>query len=132
MEPVPSSEGFSDTQRYDIDRAIRAAETASRFEFSVYVGPCEGEPRAYAERLHGTLVAPDRSVLFMVDPQRQLIEVVTGAVVRRDLHDDRVKLAVVAMQAAFSQGDLVDGIERGLAQLADAARAPETLHTKEP
>ncbi|WP_310964244.1 DUF5130 family protein [Nocardioides terrisoli] len=126
---MPRSEGFSASQRYDIDRAIRAAETASRFEFSVYVGSCEGEPRAYAERLHTSLGTPQRSVLIMIDPQRRVLEVVTGSVVRRDLDDDHVKLAVVAMQSALSVGDLVGAIERGLAQLSDAARAPETLHT---
>ncbi|MBW8752341.1 MAG: DUF5130 domain-containing protein, partial [Propionibacteriales bacterium] len=55
-------------------------------------------------------------------------EIVTGSVVRRDLTDDAVRLAAVAMESAFTQGDLVGGIKRGLAQLADAARKPATLH----
>lgn len=125
---MPSSE-FSASQRYEIDRAIRSAETASRFEFSVFVGHAEGEPRAYAESLHAALKTPSRSVLVMVDPQRRSLQVVTGDVVARDLSDDAVRLAVVAMQSAFAEGDLVDGLKRGLAQLADAARAPQTLHT---
>jgi hypothetical protein len=58
-----------------------------------------------------------------------LLEIVTGSVVRRDLTDDAVKLAAVAMESAFAEGDLVGGIRRGLAQLADAARKPATLHT---
>lgn len=126
--PVASTDGFSAGQRSQVDRAIRAAETASRYEFSVYVGASEGEPRAFAEGLHGALKTPARSVLVMVDPQRRVLEVVTGEVVRRDLHDDSVRLAVVAMQSAFAEGDLVDGITRGLAQLADAARQPRSLH----
>ena len=39
-----------------------------------------------------------------------------------------VRLAGIAMQSAFAQGDLVGGIKRGLAQLAEAARKPQTLH----
>jgi hypothetical protein len=125
---VPSGEGFSSDQRYEIDRAIRAAETACRYEFSVYVGAADGEAGPFAQRLHAALVAPARSVLIMVDPAARLLEVVTGSVVRRDLPDESVRLAAVAMQSAFSEGDLVGGIKRGLAQLADAARKPATLH----
>jgi hypothetical protein len=125
---VPSGEGFSSDQRYEIDRAIRAAETACRYEFSVYVGAAEGEAGPFARRLHAALVAPARSVLIMVDPAARLLEIVTGSVVRRDLPDEQVRLAAVAMQSAFSEGDLVGGIKRGLAQLADAARKPATLH----
>ena len=125
---MASGEGFSSDQRYEIDRAIRAAETVSRYEFSVYVGAAEGEAGPFARRVHASLVAPARSVLIMVDPAARLLEIVTGAVVRRDLPDDAVKLAAVAMESAFAEGDLVGGIKRGLAQLADAARQPATLH----
>jgi hypothetical protein len=125
---VASGEGFSSDQRYEIDRAIRAAETVCRYEFSVFVGAAEGEAGPFAQRLHASLVAPARSVLIMVDPAARLLEIVTGSVVRRDLTDDAVRLAAVAMESAFTQGDLVGGIKRGLAQLADAARKPATLH----
>ncbi len=125
---MPSGEGFSSDQRFEIDRAIRAAETACRYEFSVYVGAADGEAGPFAQRLHAALVAPARSVLIMVDPAARLLEVVTGSVVRRDLPDESVRLAAVAMQSAFSEGDLVGGIKRGLAQLAEAARKPATLH----
>ncbi|MBW8752502.1 MAG: DUF5130 family protein [Propionibacteriales bacterium] len=125
---MASGEGFSSDQRYEIDRAIRAAETVCRYEFSVFVGAAEGEAGPFAQRLHASLVAPARSVLIMVDPAARLLEIVTGSVVRRDLTDDAVRLAAVAMESAFTQGDLVGGIKRGLAQLADAARKPATLH----
>ncbi len=125
---MASGEGFSSDQRFEIDRAIRAAETVCRYEFSVYVGAAEGEAGPFARRLHASLVAPERSVLIMVDPAARLLEVVTGTIVRRDLPDDAVRLAAVAMESAFAQGDLLGGIKRGLAQLADTARKPATLH----
>ena len=128
MAPVASGDGFSADQRFEIDRAIRAAETVCRYEFSVYVGAAEGEAGPFAERLHASLIAPARSVLIMVDPAARLLEVVTGSVARRDLPDEIVRLAVVAMESAFSAGDLVGGIKRGLSQLAEAARKPATLH----
>lgn len=114
---------FSDGDRYAIDKAIRAAEQSSRYEFSVFVGQAHGDARRFAQRLHGAAVAPDRSVLVMVDPGARLIEVVTGDVVRRTLTDAEVDLAIVQMQSAFAEEDLVGGLTRGIAQLADHARA---------
>ena len=125
---MASGDGFSADQRYEIDRAIRAAETVSRYEFSVFVGAAESDPGAFAQRLHASLIAPARSVLILVDPAARVLEIVTGSVVRRVLPDDAVRLAAVAMESAFAAGDLVGGIIRGVSQLADAARQPATLH----
>lgn len=132
MGPVAAGDGFSPEQRHDIDRAIRAAETVCRFEFSVYVGAAEGEPHSFARRLHAALVTPDRSVLVMVDPDAHDLEIVTGSAVRRVLPDESVRLAVATMQSTFEAGDLAGGIKRGVALLADAARQPEMLHTDQP
>ena len=125
---MASGEVFSSAQRAEIDRAIRAAETSSRFEFSVYLGHADGESRPFAQRLHASLASPDRSVLILVDPGARRLEVVTGAVVRRSLSDDAVRLAVAGMESSFAGGDLVGGIKHGVAQLAEAARKPATLH----
>ncbi len=119
---------FTATQRVSLDQAIRAAEQVCRFEFSVFVGAAEGEPRAFAERLHAALSAPARSVLIMVDPAARVLEVVTGAEVRRVLSDREVALAVIEMQTEFAGGDLVRGLRRGITMLAMGARAPRTLH----
>ena len=118
-------------QRYEIDKAIRAAEQSSRYEFSVFVGRAEGESRPYAERLHASLVVPDRSILLMVDPGARVLEVVTGAEARRTLNDAAVGLVVLAMQDEFAAGDLVGGLRRGIAMLAERARAPQMLHAEE-
>jgi uncharacterized membrane protein YgcG len=122
---------FSAAQRYEIDRAIRAAEQSSRYEFSVFVGNAGAEPRDYARRLHGSLVVPDRSILVLVDPQARVIEVITGTEVRRTLSDSAVGLAVLQMQSAFAAGDLLGGLKRGINMLAEHARAPQTLHAQE-
>lgn len=125
---MPNSEGFSSAQRLEIDTAVRAAETDSRFEFSVYVGGTEGEPRAQAESLHSAMAAPAQSVLIMIDPVRRVLQIVTGEQVRRSLSDDAARLAVVTMQSALAEGDIVGAIKRGLSLLAESARAPRTLH----
>ena len=129
MAPVAAGD-FTPAERHEIDRTIRAAEQASRFEFSVFVGRAQGSSREFAQRLHAASVAPARSVLVMVDPAARTIEVVTGAEVRRHLSDREVELAVLEMQSAFAEGDLVGGLKRGVGQLADHARPPVTLHNR--
>ena len=128
---MAAGDPFSAAERAALDAAIRKAEQLSRSEFSVFVGKAEGDARAFATRLHNSLVAPARSVLIMVDPSARAIEVVTGAHVRRTLSDSEVELAVIAMQTAFTEGDLVGGLRRGIALLADHARSPQTLHAQE-
>ena len=123
-----AGDAFSASERHDIDKAIRDAETVSRYEFSVFVGAAEQESRPFAERLHATLTAPERSVLVMVDPAARILEIVTGTEVRRALDDAEVRLAAVSMQSAFADGDLVGGITRGVMMLAEHARKPRTLH----
>ena len=125
---MAGGDAFSPGQRHEIDKAIRDAETLSRIEFSVYVGRADGESRPFAERLHAGLVAPNRSVLVLVDPAAKLLEIVTGADAARVLNDAEVRLAALTMQSAFASGDLVGGITRGVQQLAEHARRPELRH----
>ena len=129
MAQVPAGEPLSEADKLALDRAIRLAEQSCRFEFSVYVGPVEGDDtRAWATRLHNRLVAPPRSVLVLVDPRRRITEVVTGGDVRRHLTDAEVELAVLAMSSEFGAGNLLAGLQRGIAMLADHARPQNTLH----
>lgn len=119
---------LSAAERFSLDDTIRKAEQLSRVEFSVFVGNATGEPRAFATRLHNTLVAPAVSILIMVDPTTRSLEIVTGGQVRRTLLDKEVELAALHMRTAFTEGDLVGGLKRGIQLLADHARPPQTLH----
>ncbi len=115
--------------RAELDKAIRAAEQSCRFEFSVFIGAAEGEHRAYARRLHASLVAPTHSVLVMIDPAARAIDIVTGTEVRRHLTDREVELSILAMQTDFAADDFVGGLKRGIAMLAEHARPQNTLHS---
>jgi uncharacterized membrane protein YgcG len=119
---------LSSRESAEIDRSIRAAEALCRFEFSVFIGTAEGDTRAYAQRLHASLVAPARSLLLLVDPTVRAIEVVTGTEVRRHLTDREVELAVLQLQSDFVAGDFVGGLTRGIAMLAEHAKPQHTLH----
>lgn len=123
---------FNSGERFQIDEAIRQAELVSRFEFSVFVGRVDGEPRAFATRLHNSLVAPSRSILIMLDPAARALEIVTGGTVRRNITDREVELVSLQMQSLFASGDLVGGLRRGIQMLAEHAAAPETLHVDQP
>lgn len=121
---------LSAVERRVLDEAIRKAEQTSRYEFSVFVGRAEGEPRAFAIRLHQALVAPDRSILVLVDPVARVLEIVTGADARRTLADSETELIALSMQNSFAAGDLVGGLKHGVQMLAEHARAPQMLHAE--
>lgn len=120
---------FNAAERFEIEEAIREAEQASRFEFSLFVGRSGADSRAFATQLHNKLVAPSHSVLIMVDPAARALEIVTGGTVRRSLSDQEVDLAALQMQSAFAQGDLVGGLRRGIQMLGEHAAQPPSLHT---
>lgn len=127
---MPAGDPFSSAEHAALDATIRRAEQLCRMEFSIFVGNAEGEPRDFATSLHNTLVAPPRSILVMVDPTRRVLEIVTGAYVRRTLTDREVELAALHMQQDFAAGDLAGGLRRGIEMLAEHARPPRTLHAK--
>lgn len=127
---MPAGDPFSSAEHAALDATIRRAEQLCRMEFSIFVGNAEGEPRDFATSLHNTLVAPSRSILVMVDPTRRVLEIVTGAYVRRTLTDCEVELAALHMQQDFAAGDLAGGLRRGIEMLAEHARPPRTLHAK--
>ena len=126
---MPAGDPFSSAEHAALDATIRRAEQLCRMEFSIFVGNAEGEPRDFATSLHNTLVAPSRSILVMVDPTRRVLEIVTGAYVRRTLTDREVELAALHMQQDFAAGDLAGGLRRGIEMLAEHARPPRTLHS---
>lgn len=119
--PVAAGDTLNAAQRAELEETIRAAEHASRVEFSVFVGASGSDPHSFATRLHNSLVAPARSILIMVDPRARLLEIVTGGWVRRSLDDQQAQEVAERMQADFATGDLLGGLRRGIEQLAERA-----------
>lgn len=125
---MPAGDAFSNTDRYEIDQAVKHAEKASGLHFSVYVGTADSELRPFSERLHSQLPDPAHTVLVVVNPAARLLEIVTGEVAKRTLSDEECQLAALAMTSAFSGGDLTGGIVAGVHQLGEHAYRPATLH----
>lgn len=112
---------FTTRQLLRLDRALRVADTSTGLTFSVYVGELEEPVRGHAEKLHGQLSDPARSVLLAISPNQRQLEIITGAETRRRIQDRDAKLAALSMAAAFAGGDLTGGIIIGLDQLATHA-----------
>jgi hypothetical protein len=112
---------FTTRQLLRLDQALRVADSSTGLTFSVYVGELEEPVRGHAEKLHGQLADPGRSVLIAVSPNQRQLEIVTGAEARKRVPDRDAKLAALSMAAAFTGGDLTSGIIIGLDQLASHA-----------
>ncbi|MGC4807050.1 DUF5130 family protein [Micromonospora sp. DT233] len=112
---------FSTRQLLRIDEALRLADRGTGLVFSVYVGGLDEPIRAHAQRLHGQLADPDRSVLIAVSPNQRQLEIITGRHARKRIPDTYAKLAALSMVATFGGGDLAGGIVIGLDQLASHA-----------
>ncbi|MCM0620402.1 DUF5130 family protein [Nocardioides bruguierae] len=122
---------FSSSKRADLEGAIRAAETLSRVEFSVFVGDTPEDTAAYARRLHGGLAAPARSVLIMIDGNRRALEIVAGSYVRRTLTDAELEIATIQLSTDLAAGDVHGGLKRCIGLLAEHARPQRVLHADE-
>ncbi|BCB81979.1 DUF5130 family protein [Phytohabitans flavus] len=112
---------FNTRQLLRLDEALRVADRSTGLTFSVYIGDLDEPVRGHAEKLHGQLADPDRSVLVAVSPNQRVLEIVTGSVARKRLLDREAKLAALSMVASFGGGDLAGGIISGLDQLATHA-----------
>jgi hypothetical protein len=116
---------FSTRQLLRLDEALRTADKVTGLTFSVYVGQLDEPVRGTAEKLHGQLADPARSVMVAVSPNQRVLEVVTGSDARKRIPDRDAKLAALSMVAAFGGGDLAGGLISGLDQLATRAGRPD-------
>jgi hypothetical protein len=112
---------FTTRQLLRLDEALRVADSSTGLTFSIYVGDLDEPMRGHAEKLHGELVDPARSVLIAVSPNQRSLEIVTGSQARRRLPDRTSKLAALSMTASFGGGDLAGGLVSGLSQLVEHA-----------
>lgn len=118
----PTSQPFTTVQLELLDDVIREAERFTGLRFSVYVGDLGGDPHATAESLLSGLgpEAPS-AVLLAVSPGQRVVEVVIGAEATRRVTDRAARLAVLAVVAACSDGDVAGALVNGVRVLADQA-----------
>lgn len=115
---------FTTRQLLRLDEALRLADQTTGLRFSIYCGDLDEPTREAAEKMHGELVDPARTVLLAASPSQRVLEIVTGEQARRRLQDRDCKLAAFSMAAAFSGGDLAGGFISGLSMLVNLAGKP--------
>jgi uncharacterized membrane protein YgcG len=127
-EPHAPSLPFTPNQLASLDEALTLASRETGLDFSVYLGPLEGDTRAAAEALHASIgPRASHAVLIAVSPGQRVVEIVTGEEAHRRIPDRGAKLAVMSMVASFKEGDLAGGLVGGLRMLTDqAGSAPRT------
>jgi hypothetical protein len=106
-------------QRFAIDLAIRFAERRTRMEFSVYIGSARGAPRTTAQALHSALVAPAKSVLFMIDPELRLVEMVSGRDATRFICDGCAEAIIERASPEFSGRGIAAGVVHVVRAMAE-------------
>jgi uncharacterized membrane protein YgcG len=129
---VPGGEPFSSRQSRQIEDAVTQAAETTGLRFAVYIGPAEGDVRAYAQRVNAAL-GPDADlgVVVVVDPGARRVEIVTGRGARLRVDDRAAGLASLSMATSFAGGDLAGGIANGVRMLAQSASRPRVLHEHE-
>jgi hypothetical protein len=110
---------FTPRQLLVLDEALRYADRLTGCTFSIYVGELDDPVRDTAVKMHAQLADPTRTALIAVSPNQGVLEIVTGAVVRRRLLDRECELIALSMVRSFQGGDLAGGIVNGLIRLAD-------------
>ncbi len=105
-----------------LDDVIREAERFTGLRFSVYLGDLGGNSRATADSLLSGLDADaPTAVLLAVSPGQRVVEIVTGAEANRRVSDRAARLAVLAVVASCSEGDISGALVTGVRILADQA-----------
>lgn len=117
---------FSSADRTFLDQAIRRAETATRLEISVYVGPVLTTAREFAQQIHALMAAPDTSVLVLVSVDAQVVEIVTGRYARLRLRDQAALRAATTMLHELRAGRVCEAIASGLGVIEHAGGACST------
>ncbi len=121
-EPHAPTLPFTPNQLASLDEALTLSSRDTGLDFSVYLGPLDGDSRTSAEALHASIGArAAHSVLIAVSPGQRVVEVVTGEESHRRVNDRGAKLAVMSMVASFKEGDIAGGIVGGLRMLTDQA-----------
>jgi hypothetical protein len=128
-EQVRAGDVLDERQIRLVRTVIEEAEERTGLTHSVHVGPSDGDPRVYAERLLAALGSRSASAtLVHVDPVQRRIEIVTGAQAAVRVDDRACALAALSMSSSFAGGDLAGGIVTGVRMLAEAAGASGVGH----
>lgn len=93
-----------------LDDTLTYESRASRARFAVYIGDLGGDTAARAREILAKVPTANDAVLVAVSPDQRVIEVVYGAGVGARVAPVAASQAVAAAAAAFTDGNLIDGL----------------------
>lgn len=105
-----------------LDEALTYGTRDTGVKFTVYLGPLGKHPNDKAFALLDSLDDAAHTALVAVDPDDQLIEIVSGAAVADKVGDRVCRLGVTAAIPQFQRGHLIDGLVAAVEVMAAAAR----------
>lgn len=106
-----------------LDEVIREAERFTGLRFSAYLGDLGTNTEAFTQGLLsglGGAESPD-AVLLAISPGQRVVEVATGGEAARRISDRAARLAVLAVVASCTDGDIPGALITGIRILADQA-----------
>ncbi len=93
-----------------LDDALKYGTRASKARMAVYIGDFGDAPAVRARQILAQVPTPNDAVLLAVSPNERAIEVVYGEGVRGRGAESAAPLGVAAAAAAFTAGNLMDGL----------------------
>lgn len=120
---MAAGERLKKADRVRLERAVAQAESETGLQLCVYLGPAEGDPRRHAEQLMSaaTTAQSRPAVMLYVAPEARKVECVVAPDFTARVTDAAAQAAVDVMLPVLAAGELVRGLEVGLAHLAQAA-----------
>lgn len=107
-----------------LDDALIDGSRVSGARFAVYIGDLGTDTAARAREILAHVPTADNAVLLAVSPDQQAIEVVYGSQVRGRGAESAAPLGVTAAASAFKQGNLIDGLIKGVRALSAGISPP--------
>ncbi len=101
---------FPTKQLVALDDELTYGSRASKARFAVYIGDLGDDTAERAREILAKVPTPNDAVLVAVSPDQRAIEVVYGAGVGARIAPAAAPQGVAAAAAAFSDGDLIDGL----------------------
>ncbi len=93
-----------------LDDALTYGSRQTNARFAVYIGDLGSDTAAQAREILAKVPTPNDAVLIAVSPDQRAIEVVYGAGVADRIAPVAAPQGVAAAAAAFSDGNLIDGL----------------------
>lgn len=117
---APMPYPFRKNDRLVLDNTLTEAIRRTGVRFTVYIGDLGENTAEGVNALFPTTPDAAHSVLIAVSPNERAIEIRSGRAVADRANDRVLQLGVTALQSAFKDGNLLDGLVSAVRVMANA------------